>query len=111
MFSNVLDYKVYIQEVTDPATGKHYNLHINSCVPDSSPLAGFICNEFYLTTPDPHCDVLVGIGKQAYADDQFDTIEEMTAALEEVIQSKLPEGFKRFEAIMNSGIKGNELVF
>jgi len=37
--------------------------------------------------------------------------DDMTAESESIIQDCLPEGFKRFEAIMASGIKGNELKF
>ena len=111
MFSNILFEKVYIQEVVNPETGKHYNLHIRSCIPETSVLAGFITNQFYLTTSDPHCDVLVGIGRKAYAPDEFDSVEDMVADLDVLIQSMLPAGFKRFEAIMASGLNGNEWVF
>ena len=109
MFSNVMDGKLYIQEIVDPETGKYYNLHIRSFAPTTSPLAGMICNEFYLTDSDPYHDVQVGIGRKALFPDEFNTQEEMTAELEKIIKACLPAGFKRFEAIMASGIRGNEL--
>ena len=109
MFSNVLEEKHYIQEVVDPETGKHYNLHIRSCVPTNSPQGGMICNDFYLTDSNPYHDVQVGIGRKAFFPDEFDTQEEMTAELDKIIKACLPAGCKRFEAIMASGIKGNEL--
>ena len=109
MFHNTLDTRVYIQEVCDKATGKHYNVHIKSCIPQNGPLKGLVCNDVYITTPDPHCDVLVGIGHKAFAPDEFDTVEDMTAALDEFAAELLPDGIKRFEAIMATGIAGNEM--
>ena len=67
--------------------------------------------EFYLTDKDPKHGVLVDIGRKGFAKDEFETTDDMTAELENIIQDCLPEGFKRFEAIMASGIKGNELKF
>ena len=46
MFSSFMEQKCYIQEVIDPATGKHYNLHIYSRIPETGFFAGFIMNEF-----------------------------------------------------------------
>lgn len=109
MFNNILKETRYIQEVIDPETKKHYNLHIVSTIPDNGLLAGFICNELYLTVSDPCIDILVGIGKKAFAPDEYNTDDEFTAALEKVIMACLPEGFKRYEAIMANGIEGNEL--
>ena len=95
----------------DPATGKHYNLHIYSRIPETGFFAGFIMNEFYLSDKDPKHGVLVDIGRKGFAKDEFETTDDMTAELENIIRDCLPEGFKRFEAIMASGIKGNELKF
>ena len=109
MFNNILKETRYIREVIDPETQKHYLLHIVSTTPDYSALAGFICNEFYLTVSDPYIDILVGIGKKAFAPDEYDTEDEFAAALEKVIMDCLPEGFKRYEAFLANGIKGNKL--
>ena len=111
MFSSFMEQKCYIQEVIDPATGKHYNLHIYSRIPETGFFAGFIMNEFYLTDKDPKHGVIVNIGRKGFAKDEFETTDDMTAELENIIRDCLPEGFKRFEAIMASGIKGNELKF
>ena len=35
MFSSFMEQNCYIQEVIDPTTGKHYNLHIYSCIPET----------------------------------------------------------------------------
>ena len=110
MFHNFLDKRVYIQGVVDPKTGKEYLVHIESYIAPNGPLAGFICNEVYITVPDPSCDVLVGIGKKAFADDEFDSPEDMLAELGTLVEKMLPSGFERFEAIMENGLSGNEHI-
>ena len=79
MFSSFMEQKCYIQEVIDPATGKHYNLHIYSCIPETGFFAGFIMNEFYLTDKNPKHGVLVDIGRKGFAKDEFETTDDMTA--------------------------------
>lgn len=99
--------KEYIQEVVDPETEKHYNVHIYSC--DDAPTPGFKAYQIYLTDPNPSTGVLVDIGRKAYAKDKFDSEAAMMEDFEKIIEKSLPSGFKRFEAIMASGLKGNEL--
>ena len=108
LFHNVLNQRKYIQEVCDPKTGKHYNVHIDMCVPESGLLTGLIACDFSITTPDPHCNVQVGFGHKAFIGDEFDSFDDFVIALDTQVNEELPKGIKRFEAIMASGIKGNE---
>ena len=90
-----------------PRPGDITICNIISFVPEIGIFAGFNVNDFYLTDKNSKHEVLVCIGHKAFADDEFESIEEITAELEDVLWGCLPDGFKRFEAIMENGIKVN----
>lgn len=108
MFDNMLNQNLYIQEVVDPESEKHYLVRIYSSIANIGPLKGFHCAEFYITDNDPKHDVLVGFGRKAFAPEEFDE-DEATEILGRLILEKLPDGIKRYEAVMSHGITGNEL--
>ena len=108
LYAEIIEEKRYIQEVVNPENGNHYMLNVVSYVPDSGILNGMHCVELYLCDSDLTHDVKVGIGKKAFPPEEY-TQEEMTTELDSIINSYLPEGFRRFEAIMASGLEGNEL--
>ena len=110
MFDNMIKQNLYIQEVVDPESKKHYLVHIYYSIANIGPLEGFHCAEFYITDNDPHHGVLVNYGKKAFEPEEFNE-NEACDILGKLILEKLPEGIKRFEAIMSQGIKGNELKF
>ena len=111
LFSNILNQRKYIQEVCDPKTGKHYNVHVDVCIPESGLLTGMIVSDFYITTSDPHCNVLVGFGHKAFVGDEFESFDDLVAALDTYLNRELSKGIERFEAIIAYGIKGNEYQF
>lgn len=111
LFSNILNQRKYIQEVCNPKTGKHYNVHIDICVPESGALTGLIACVFSITISDPHCGVNVEFGRKAFDGDEFESFDELISALDTQLNEELPKGIDRFEAIMANGIKGNELQF
>lgn len=108
MFNNMINQNLYIQEVADPETQKHYNVHIYFEIANVGPLAGFHCAEFYITDSDPYHGILVNFGRKAFAPEEFNE-DGATEILGRLILEKLPDGIKRFEAVMSHGIAGNEL--
>lgn len=108
MFDNMLEQKLYIQEVVDPESEKHYLVHIYFSIANIGPLKGFHCAEFYITDNDPKHDILVGFGRKAFAPEEVDE-DKATKILGKLILEKLPDGIKRYEAVMSHGINGNEL--
>ena len=110
MYHLMINQDLYIQEVVDPKTGKHYNIRVYFYISKEYPFQGCYCAEFYITDRNPHHDVLVNYGKQAFFPEEYES-GEAEEILRKVIFEKLPEGIKRFNAVMASGIKGNELKF
>jgi len=110
MFDNLLNQNLYIQEVIDPKTKKEYLVHVYFSVANTGLLKGFHCAEFYITDKDPYHGVRVNFGNQAFSPEEFEA-EKATDILGRLIEAKLPNGIKRFEAIMSHGIAGNELEF
>ena len=100
---------VSFESVTNPITGKEYTIQLTYDHPNDGPIAGTHVFDFYITSPDPHCDVLVGFGKKGYFEDEFDETAEMLDDVKARVNKLLPYAYERFEAIMASGIKGNEL--
>jgi len=108
MFNNFLEQSLYIQEVVDPETKKKYLVHVYFSVANTGGMKGFNCANFYITDSNPHHGVLVNFGNQAFDLKKFE-VDEATEILGRLILEKLPDGIKRFEAIMSHGIAGNEL--
>lgn len=108
MFDNILNQKLYIQEVVDHESKKHYLVRIYLSIANIGPLEGLYCTEFYITDNDPEHDILVGFGRKAFTPEEFDE-DEATKILGRLISEKLPDGIKRYEAIMSHGINGNEM--
>lgn len=111
MFDNMINQNLYIQEVVDSESKKHYLVHIYFSVANIGPLSGFHCAEFYITDKNPQHNVLVNYGRKAFAPEEIEEFKEreITEILGKLILEKLPDGIKRYEAIMSHGIAGNEL--
>lgn len=110
MYFNMHKQTMYILEVVDPKSQKHYSIHVYSSVANEWPLEGLHCVELYITDQNPHHDVLVGYWKKAFTPEEY-AGGQAVRILNKMIFAKLPKGIKRFEAIMAHGIKGNELKF
>lgn len=108
MFSNLLKQNLYIQEVVDPKTGKKYLVHVYFSVANTGEIKGYNSINFYITDSDPRHGILVNFGNQAFSPEEFEA-GKATEILGQLIEEKLPDGIKRFEAIMSQGIAGNEL--
>ena len=108
MFNNMIDQKLYVQEVIDPESKKDYLVHIYYSIANMEPLEGFHCIEFYITDKNPHHGLLVNYGRRAFTPEEFEA-EKATDTLEQTRLEGLSDGIKRFEAIMAHGISGNEL--
>jgi len=101
MFANVLEEICYINEVTNEKTEKNYLLNIVRSVPTTSILAGFYCYEIYLTDSNPKHDILVCIGRKAFAPEEYETEDDRLAALKEIINDALKKNYDRVEKLLN----------
>ena len=110
MYDAMINQNLYISEIVDPETGKHYYFHVYFYISKEYPLKGLYCAELYITDRNPHHGVLVKYGSMAFSPEVYESGEAVEILGRELFE-KLPEGIKRFNAVMASGIKGNELKF
>ena len=105
MYENMIKQKLYIREIVDPDSKKHYLIYIYLSSEKYGPFKDFHCAEYYITDTYPHHDVLVRYNRIEFLPEEYDEEEEIYI-LTEWLFSALSEGVKRFEAIMSQGIKG-----
>lgn len=102
MFTNELKQHRFICEMGEAKDGHRYLVNVFRTEPDNGALEGMVTYEFYLTDSNPDHDLLLGIGRKAFAPDEYSSEKEMYPAIEEDIKAGLIEGIKRFESIMES---------
>ena len=105
MYENMINQNLYIREIVDPDSKKHYLIYIYLSSEKYGPFKDFHCVEYYITDTYPHHDVLVRYKRIEFLPEEYDEEEEIYI-LTDWLFSTLSEGVKRFEAIMSNGIKG-----
>ena len=96
---------INILSVKDPITKKNYNIHIKTSIANMGPLEGYLCSEIYLTDSNPDHDILVNIGRKAFAVEDFSTADEKFNELIKIAKANLADGIKLFETIVATCIE------
>ena len=102
MFTNEMKQRRFICEMGEAKDGHHYIVHVFRTESENGALAGMVTYEFYLTDSNPDHDLLLGIGRKAFAPGEYSSEKEMYPEIEEEIKADLIDGIRRFESIMES---------
>ena len=100
MFKNKFNQKVYVQEIVDPVSEKHYRLQVHMTCGNCGATAGWVCTESFLSDFDPNHNVMVGILNQAFLPEDIASEQDMLNRLEEKVYAVLPEKARQFEKMV-----------
>lgn len=100
MFENNFHQKVYVKEMIDPASKKHYRLQIHMTCANCGVTDGWVCTESFLSDFDPNHNVMVGILNQAFLPEDIASEQDMLNRLEERVYAVLPEKARQFEKMV-----------
>lgn len=102
MLYNVLSETRYIAEIVNDETGKHYTLHMIRN--EDAPVEGFIAYEFYISDQNPEHDILIGIGRKAFADDEYATEDKRLEELKDILDRALSENWDRVDRLLDQSV-------
>ena len=100
MFSNSFNQKVYIREMLDPISLKHYRVEIHMTFANCGMTEGWVCTHTYLSDFDPRHDIMVGIGRQIFLPEDIVSEGECILRLEDAAYQALPDAAVKYEKML-----------
>ena len=100
MFENKFHQKVFVKEMIDPTSEKHYRLQIHMTCANCGVTDGWVCTESFLSDFDPNHNVMVGILNQAFLPEDIVSEQDMLNHLEEKVFKLLPTKVEQFEKMV-----------